>query len=203
MRDEAVREFRASIGDIELREATDDKPAQIVGYAAVFDRVADLGWFKEEVAPGTFAETIAGDDIRALVDHTPSRILGRNTAGTLRLAEDKVGLRMEIDVPDTSIGADMVVSIKRGDVSGASFGFRTIDDEWSTKDGIEHRRLTKVELFDVGPVAFPAYADTEVGIRSIWDNREARAPERPAAAGKHLEQLRRLRRRQTQIRKTI
>ena len=109
MRDEAIREFRASLGNVELR-ADGDGPPVIVGYAAVFDRVADLGWFEEEVAPGAFTETIRDDDIRALVDHTPARILGRNAAGTLRLSEDKVGLRMEIDVPDNTTGADIVAT---------------------------------------------------------------------------------------------
>ena len=154
--------------DVRVETRAEGEGDRIVGYAAVFNRDSeDLGSFTEEVAPGAFSDAIKDDDVRALVDHDSSRILGRTAAGTLKLAEDKVGLRMEIDLPDTTTGRDIKESIKRGDVTGASFSFRTIDDKWETRDGKDHRTLLKVKLFDVGPVSFPAYPDTAVGVRNL------------------------------------
>jgi HK97 family phage prohead protease len=106
----------------ELR-ATDNGKT-IAGYAAVFNDVADIGGsFREIIAPGAFKDTLGGD-VRALVDHDSGRVIGRSTAGTLRLNEDDKGLKVEIDLPDTSDGRDLAVSLTRGDISGMSFGFR-------------------------------------------------------------------------------
>lgn len=158
----------------ELRiDQKDDEPAKIVGYSAVFNKLSeDLGGFREIISPGAFKNTIKKDDIRALVDHDSSRILGRNTAGTLTLAEDKTGLLVEITPPDTQIGRDIVTSIERGDVTGMSFGFRTISDAWSTVDEEEIRELREVKLFDVSPVTFPAYPDTTVATRSLQKHKK-------------------------------
>lgn len=137
---------------------------QIFGYAAVFNQPADLGWFVEEFAPGAFARTIIGDDIRALVDHDPSRIIGRNKAGTLKLSEDRLGLLMDIDVADTSHGRDIVAAVKRGDVTGASISFSVPirGDVWSVQGGRDHRLVFEAKLYDVAPVTFPAYTQTSV-----------------------------------------
>jgi HK97 family phage prohead protease len=153
---------------IEERTVGDKKVPVLVGYASVFGkRSVDLGGFTEEVAPGAFAKSIRADDVVALVDHDSSMILGRMSAKTLALSEDATGLRMEIDLPDTSVGRDVAVSVKRGDIRGASFGFRTIADEWNTKGGMAHRTLLEAQLRDVSPVTFPAYPDTSVAMRSL------------------------------------
>ena len=147
---------------------------QLVGYAAVFNRDgANLGGFVESVAPGAFAESIRDDDVIAIANHDPSKVLGRTSAKTLRLREDTTGLRMEVDLPDTTDGRDLAELVGRGDIRGASFGFRTIDDKWETKDGEDHRTLLRVELVEVGPTAFPAYPDTSVAMRSLvaWRRR--------------------------------
>lgn len=170
--------------DVELRlEERADKTPVLVGYAAVFGkRSVDLGGFTEEVAPGAFSESIRSDDVVAVVDHDPSMILGRTSAKTLALSEDDNGLRMEIDLPDTSAGRDIRVSVKRGDVRGASFKFRTITDSWETRDGMAHRTLIKAKLYDVGPVTFPAYPDTQVAMRSLetWKGANAALPGQPS-----------------------
>lgn len=173
--DNRTPERRAITTPVELR-ADADGTKHIVGYAAVFDSPTDLGWFVEEVARGAFAETIGKDDIRALGDHHPSRILGRNQAGTLALVEDDHGLLMDITIPDTSVGRDIQVSVERGDITGASFSFDVLDNEWRTVDGKEFRRLTRVKLYDTGPVTFPAYPDTTVAVRSRDAWRAAAAP---------------------------
>lgn len=155
----------------ELRVAKDGKRT-ISGHAAVFDKDSEVLWnFVERVAPGAFTTTIKEDDVRALFNHDPNLILGRNTAGTLRLSEDETGLAVEIDPPDTQVARDLLVSLERGDVSQMSFGFVTRKDEWTYSDngGPDKRTLLDVQLFDVSPVTFPAYPDTDVSVRSLED----------------------------------
>ena len=136
----------------------------IAGYAAVFRSWSeDLGFFKEEIAPGAFTRTIKNADVRALINHDPNLIIGRTKNGTLRLAEDDKGLSYEVDLPETSYAADLRESIKRKDITQNSFGFRTVKDEWS--DDGKRRTLREVELFDISPVTFPAYRQTNVKLR--------------------------------------
>ena len=145
----------------------------IEGYASVFDSWSEeLGGnspFREKVVKGAFEETIQIDDIRALFNHDPNYVLGRNKAGTLTLAEDEKGLKVRIVPPDTTWAKDLLVSIRRGDITQMSFGFTVILDRWSYEDNIDVRELLKVKLFDVSPVTFPAYAQTECGVRSMFD----------------------------------
>src|SRR5436190_17332076 len=111
---------------IELR-AGGNKSPQLVGHAAVFDTPSqDLGGFTEIVLPGAFKRTLGSTrDPLALVQHMPQLVLGRRSAGTLRLQEDARGLAYEIDLPPTQAAADLLVSVERGDVRGASFAFST------------------------------------------------------------------------------
>ena len=157
--------------DIEIRVHTEGGQQKISGYAAVFNsRSEDLGGFFEEIRPGAFTRALAeGQDVIGAVDHNPSKILGRNTAGTMRLSQDDKGLKYEIDVPETQAAKDVVTSIKRGDVTGSSFAFSVVSDEWRTEDGVEIRTLIDVDLFDVGPVSTPAYKATvtQASLRSL------------------------------------
>ena len=145
----------------------------IEGYASVFDSWSEeLGGdlpFRERVIKGAFEETIQKDDIRALFNHDPNYVLGRNRAGTLSLEEDEKGLKVRIIPPETTWAKDLMVSIKRGDITQMSFGFTVILDRWFTEENIDVRELLKVKLFDVSPVTFPAYQQTECGIRSAMD----------------------------------
>jgi Escherichia/Staphylococcus phage prohead protease len=159
------REIRYSPG-LELR--SDGGTAKIRGYAAIFNSLSvDLGGFREKIARGAFANSLS-NDVRALVDHDPSRIIGRSKAGTLAMREDAHGLAVTITPPDTSVGRDVVESIRRGDLDQMSFGFRTITDNWHRENGENIRELKAVELFDVSVVSFPAYEGTSVGVRSFW-----------------------------------
>ena len=174
------RERRALHG-AELRaEPSEGAQPVIIGHAAVFDSLSeDLGGFRERIAPGAFAATIAEDDIRALFNHSSDQVLGRNRAGTLRLAEDDTGLSVRIEPPDTNAARDVVTLIGRGDVSGMSISFRTLTDEWNIEDGEPVRTLRAVRLFDVSPVTFPAYAQTDVAVRSLEAFRETLKPPVP------------------------
>jgi len=151
----------------ELR--VDGDANRIRGYAAIFDSETDIaGMFREQVARGAFARSIEDSaDVRALIDHDSTLILGRTKSGTLRLFEDDRGLAVEIDLPDTQAARDLRVSLDRGDVSQMSFGFVVRGDEWQRGDGLPLRTLTDVDLFDVSVVTFPAYPETEAALRSL------------------------------------
>ena len=171
------REIRAFRLPIELRaDDGEDGLPSIRGHAAVFNELSeDLGGFREIIMPGAFDSGLErGDGVRALVDHDPSKILGRTKAGTLSLNVDSKGLRVKIDPPDTSAGRDIVENIRTRNVDAMSFGFRTLSDNWRMEDGEQIRELIDLELFDVSPVSFPAYPQTDVAIRSLkeWRNKK-------------------------------
>lgn len=159
---------------VQLR--ADGTAKRIEGYAAVFYRASDPGtefWLwddmVERIQPGAFDRAIREDDVRGLFNHDPSRVLGRNTAGTMQLTVDATGLRYSIEPGDTSTAADVLAHLQRGDVSGSSFSFapRTITWTQTQVDGrdIWVRDVVEVELYDVGPVTFPAYSATSSGAR--------------------------------------
>jgi len=181
----------------ELRVVGDDGKTRIAGSAAVFNQLSeDLGGFREKIAPGAFKNSLGGD-VRALFNHDANFILGRTKSKTLRLNEDRNGLHFEIDPPDSDWARHVVAAIERGDVSGASFGFRARGDDWEEVDGEIVRTLLDVELFDVSPVVFPAYPQTDVALRALDDwkkGRDAKAAADAAAvfaAGPALELRRR------------
>lgn len=151
----------------ELR-AEDGESGKLVGYAAVFNREAEI-WpgMVEVIRPGAFSDAVGRDDVRALWNHDPNFVLGRSVAGTLDLVEDEIGLRVSITPPDTQWARDLRESIRRRDVSQMSFTFRAVKDRWqSDESGKQTRELLEAELFDVSPVTFPAYAATTIEARS-------------------------------------
>lgn len=167
MEEKEIRTWR--LDEIEVREADADGPL-IVGYAAVFNQLSEnLGGFRERIAPGAFRESLAdGDDVRALWEHDPQYVLGRNVAGTLTLAEDRQGLRVAIRPPATTWAADLMTSMRRGDVNQMSFGFSVPKggDSWEMVDGTQIRTLKRVRLADVSVVAYPAYPTTSAEARA-------------------------------------
>ena len=166
-----TREIRPyALDHMSLRSKTDG--LHFRGHAAVFDQRTWIGppkyGFWEEVAGEAFDRAIREDDVRMLIDHDPSRVLARNTAGTLRLTKDKRGLVADADMADVTYARDLAVLLERGDVSQMSFAFVPRSEEWSTlKDGAEVRRLLDVELFDVSAVAYPAYEGTDAALRAV------------------------------------
>ncbi len=144
----------------------------IVGHAAVYDVESELigGYFREVIRRGAFDEALkGGSDVRCLFNHDPNLILGRTKSGSLRMRDDGKGLAIECDVADTQMGRDAYESIKRGDIDQMSFSFRTRKHAWTFPDDPNIpplRELLQVELYDVAPVTFPAYAATDVSARS-------------------------------------
>lgn len=143
----------------------------LVGHASVFGQMAPMAGGYEQMAPTAFDRALEAPetDVRALVNHNPTMVLGRQSAGTLRLSTDKEGLRFEVDLPDTSYANDLKELLKRGDVTGASFGFIPGEDSVSrAPDGKQVRTHTSVaRLLDVSPVTWPAYEGATVALRHI------------------------------------
>jgi HK97 family phage prohead protease len=155
-------------GQLEKRGASAPQAQgrKLTGYAAVFDQPAEIAGFVEVIKPGAFAASLAaGRDIVALVDHQPSKILGRTRSGTLRLREDAKGLAFEIDVPDTSAGRDLLALAERGDLGGCSFGF-TVPEGGQRWDQGKRREITRAVVHEISIVhAWPAYSGTSVEAR--------------------------------------
>jgi HK97 family phage prohead protease len=153
----------------EFRKVDIEQP-KIIGYGAVFNSISeDLGGFQEVIMPGAFSDTLT-EDVRALMNHDANLILGRTIAGTLKLAEDNIGLLYEIDPPETSYAKDLLLSIQRGDIDQSSFGFQVLAESWkppSDTNPLPIRVLHRVKLFDVSPVTFPAYPTTSVSARTL------------------------------------
>lgn len=153
-----TREFEI---ELELREEGDEM--SLVGYAALFNsRSENLGGFTEMIAPGAFSRSLKSrNDVKLLWNHDTSAVLGSTRAGTLRLMEDDKGLRVEASLPNTTHGRDAKELIKRGDVTGFSFGFSIPGkggDAWNA-EGTE-RTLKSVRLHEVSLTPFPAYTAT-------------------------------------------
>lgn len=159
--------------NIEVRAKDGESNTRTIGgYVTKFNTMSEnLGFFREvreQVAPGAFKKTLKEDDIRAFWNHNPDIILGRNTNGTLKLKEDETGLAFDLDLPDTTAGRDAFISIERGDVTGMSFGFMVRGEEIDRGEDEKSpiiRTLTDVQLFEVSPVIFPAYPDSETEAR--------------------------------------
>lgn len=153
-------------GGIELR-AEDGSSQKISGYGSVFYRGDDPEteyelWpgVRERIMPGAFDRAVKEDSVAALFNHDPNQILGRTDSGTLKLTIDDTGLRYVINPPDNEGGKRVVDAIRRGDVFGSSFGFRITDEDWSRENKTDIRNIRGVELYDVGPVVYPAYGAT-------------------------------------------
>jgi len=160
------------LDQIEVERRADGQPPIIRGHAAVFNLLSEsLGYgFRERIQPGAFTKTLQEADVRALFNHDSNLLLGRTKSGTLRVTEDAVGLAFEIDPPDTSYANDLLVSIERGDLDQASFAFSTVKDEMSTEGEETIRTLVEVQLYDVSPVTFPAYPQTDVSMRALLES---------------------------------
>ena len=161
---EALSKLETRIVEVDKFEVREDASGMFLeGYAALFNsRSENLGGFTETIRPGAFRASLkARNDIKLLWNHDTGAVMGSTRAGTLTLTEDERGLRVSATLPDTTYGRDARELVRRGDVTGFSFGFSMPargGDEWSA-DGTE-RVLKSVRLHEVSLVAFPAYPET-------------------------------------------
>lgn len=141
----------------------------LVGHAAVFGEIAKVPGGYERMARTAFDEVLdrSDNDTVAAVNHDMSRVLGRQSSGTLRLKVDGEGLAYEVDLPETSYAEDLKALVRRGDITGASIGFLPGEEKFlRAPDGqpiIEHTSISY--LRDVSPVTKPAYHETDVALR--------------------------------------
>jgi HK97 family phage prohead protease len=164
------RERRAGI-PAEIRAEGDG--VKVAGYAAVFNEPADIGgYFTEVIEPGAFRAAIGRDDVVFVINHE-GLPLARTRSGTLKLIEDKKGLRMEtvLDPEDPDVKA-IIPKMQRGDLDKMSFAFRATKQEWDETTDPPTRRIKEVELYDVSIVTTPAYDGTSIALRSLDEARK-------------------------------
>lgn len=178
MTDRGMRQVRAIPAKFNARD--DDNSPKIEGYFAVFDSVYNIApGMSESIAAGAFDGTLSGD-IRALVNHDTTLVLGRTAAHTLELRQDEHGLWGSISInPKDGDAMNLYERVRRGDVNQCSFGFDVTDEESSISDnGDVHWTIKAVKLYEVSCCTFPAYETTNIS---------ARASERDAIRGRERE----------------
>jgi HK97 family phage prohead protease len=152
--------------DLERRSAALEIRAvgeRIVGHAIVFDtRSRDLGGFVEVIRPQAVDRSLTAD-IVALFNHDQGAVLGR-TPKTLSLRKDTRGLAFELHPPATQAGREALELVGRGDIRGASFGFKTLKDTWSRDGDTTVRTLLDMEILEISLTALPVYTATDVAI---------------------------------------
>lgn len=163
------------MADIQLRSAelrSEVKGDTLHGYASVYGTYADLGVYVETFAPSAFNAALSdpSTDVRSFWNHESSMLLGRQSAGTLRIWSDSTGLGFEVQLPNTSVGNDVRALAERGDIGGVSIGFRPETESWSRIGTRELRTHTSVAaLIEISPCSLPAYSDTTAQLRSLAD----------------------------------
>lgn len=177
---------------LEYRAGEAGKPGKVSGYAAVWGaKSSELRWFTEEIRKGAFADSLTKRDQVALAHHDWSKPLARRSAGTLTLTEDDKGLKVEFQLPDTTDGRDMETNLRNGNIRGFSFGMAVESEEWmwaKTAGQLDHRTVTKADLYEISPVTLPAYDATsaELDQRSL---QAAKAQAKPADETRSLATL--------------
>jgi len=151
----------------QFRAAETEGKKYIEGYFSVFNSIYEL-WpgATESIDPGAFDGALE-DDIRALINHDTTLVLGRNKAGTLELKIDSKGLwgRIEINEKDQD-AMNLYARVERGDVNQCSFGFDILEEDTTyNDDNTVHWTIKRVKLYEVSVVTFPAYEDTSVQAR--------------------------------------
>lgn len=162
------RELRSVVTKFETREDGEERVPHISGYFASFDDVYEIApGMTESIKPGAFSRSLSGD-IRALVNHDTTLVLGRTKAHTLELREDEHGLWGDVTINPNDVDAmNLYERVKRGDVDQCSFGFEIISEETDFReDGSVHWTLTEIDLHEVSACTFPAYKETNISARS-------------------------------------
>ena len=165
--DRMIRQVRSVETKFETRD--DSEELRIEGYFAVFNSNYEIApGMSESIAPGAFSRTLQGGDIRALINHDTTFVLGRTKAHTLELHEDARGLWGSVAInPNDSDAMNLYERVKRGDVDQCSFGFMIVSEESDFReDGSVHWTIKDVYLFEVSACTFPAYEETSLSART-------------------------------------
>lgn len=196
------REIRNIATNFNIEKREDGSEGRTIsGYAVVFNQESeDLG-FRETILPGAITEeVISRSDILFTYNHNPNWVLARQTngEGNIEITIDEHGVGFRFDVPETTIGNDLLELIRTGVIRGCSFAF-TIDpadpeaEKWQEIDGVYHRYIHKIDrLYDLSCVVTPAYEGTSVSARSMetFENFKKELQEQRDAEAEKAEQER-------------
>lgn len=163
-----TRQVRTISTQFAARDGEGDGAPHISGYFALYNSIYEIApGMTESIAPGAFSRTLSGD-IRALVNHDTTLVLGRTKVKTLELREDERGLWGDVTInPNDGDAMNLYERVKRGDVDQCSFGFAIVSEETDFRDdGSVHWTITDVTLFEVSACTFPAYEETSLSARS-------------------------------------
>ena len=161
-----LRQVRSAPTEFQTRE--DGEKLSIEGYFAVFNSNYDIApGLSESIAPGAFTDSMSGD-IRALINHDTTLVLGRTKAGTLTIREDSHGLWGHVDINPNDVDAmNLYERVKRGDVDQCSIGFDIRSEDTDIRDdGSIHWTFKAVDLYEVSCCTFPAYQETNISART-------------------------------------
>lgn len=175
-----TKEIRALPVTLEIRDADEEGGKRTITGAIRYDSDSEemRDWygdtFIEQIAAGAFDESLKTRGVVGLWSHRTDVVLGNTKSGTLRINSNEKEMTFELDLPNTTAGNDAWEVIKRGDVDGVSFGMKVTKDKWSTEDRegggkLYKRSILNAELYEISPVAFPAYPANEVSARSLED----------------------------------
>ncbi len=159
---------RTSFIESEFRTEEVEDKLMIEGYFIKYNSETNLfGDVYEEIDPNSVTKSLKEKDIRGLFNHDTNLVLGRTGNNTLALKSDEVGLWGSIEInkedPD-AMGA--YARIKRGDVTGCSFGFIPLKEDYEQRaEGGDKFIIRDMELFEISPCVFPAYPQTEISAR--------------------------------------
>lgn len=160
------------------------------GEAIVFNTPTWIGserWgFSEEIAPEAVTRALREADVRFVVNHDPSMLLARTSAGTLRLSATDTGVAVDADMAPVSYAQDAAVLLERGDLREMSFSFEPLSWTYEERDGKDYYRITDLNLYDVSVVTWPAYSTTSAGLRSVAFDALCRAAGLDAHAERRL-----------------
>jgi HK97 family phage prohead protease len=167
--EEALVERRFADADLEIRAHGDEDVPRIL-MRIPYNVETEVLWFREVIRPGAFAKAIGeAQDVVAWYQHGAGGALplGRTTAGTLELRDTPTGLEAEARPPDRPWVQDLIAAINRREINGSSFAFGDTRERWTEEpDEIPLREILETSLWDVSPVVFPAYPNTDAQVRS-------------------------------------
>lgn len=162
------------------------------GYGAVFGQLAEIssweGDFLEEIAQGAFRKTLKARTPVLQFDHGRDMRTGSVPIGSIAaLAEDDEGLFVSARMYDNDVVEPIRQAIAGGSITGMSIRFQVSKETWTDATGAAvkagelgdllwnpgdrgplKRTITEINpLYELGPVVFPAYDSTSVGVRSL------------------------------------
>ena len=156
------KDFERRTFNIQAETRAEEKGGKryIEGHGALFNEETWIGDFREYIAPDAFKDVL-NDDTRILFNHDPNQILARTKNNTAQVKQDAKGLHYRFEVPNTTLGNDLFELVNSGIINQSSFGFTIKDEKWSRDDKGAIREITRVgKLYDVSPVSYPAYEQT-------------------------------------------